>query len=443
MKTIAVCFAASAALGVGALSGAVPEPSGVTMTQSDTSRRVTIAYTLVNAPAVVTFDIQTNTSEGVWVSIGARNIQNYEGDVAKLIETDGEKKITWRPDLSWPDHQIAEGGARAVVTAWAPDNTPDYMVVDLKATTSPRVKYYVAEDALPGGLLANLDYRLSKIVMRKVMAKGVAWTMGNTPKGEVDMNEIWEKAVEVTLTNNYYLGVFELTQAQYAYIMGGARKWYFATEGAMRPADTLSYGLVRDNNDSAYYYPADPYTDSVIGKLRALTGIDFDLPSEGQWEFACRAGTPTGYWNDGTPQAIANNADAGLPGRYLSNQADTSTPATGSACGPESGTAVVGSYAPNAWGFYDMHGNVSEWCLDWFQDGRAVMAGQINADGTKCWTYVSQSDWTKKETTGSRRVLRGGQWNDKAQDCRSSSVRNQESKWNERGCRLAAQAGLK
>ena len=191
MKTIAVCFAASAALGVGALSGAVPEPSGVTMTQSDTSRRVTIAYTLVNAPAVVTFDIQTNTSEGVWVSIGARNIQNYEGDVAKLIETDGEKKITWRPDLSWPDHQIAEGGARAVVTAWAPDNTPDYMVVDLKATTSPRVKYYVAEDALPGGLLANLDYRLSKIVMRKVMAKGVAWTMGNTPKGEVGMNETW------------------------------------------------------------------------------------------------------------------------------------------------------------------------------------------------------------------------------------------------------------
>ena len=90
-----------------------------------------------------------------------------------------------------------------------------------------------------------------------------------------------------------------------------------------------------------------------------------------------------------------------------------------------------------------MHGNVSEWCLDWFQDGKAVMAGQINADGTKCWTYVSQSDWTKKETTGSRRVLRGGQWNFTAQDCRSSSVKEQAGNWNERGCRLAAQAGLK
>ena len=329
-----------------------------------------------------------------------------------------------------------------MVTAWAPDNTPDYMVVDLKASTSPRVRYYVSEAALPGGLLANADYRLSKLVMRKVMAKGVAWTMGNTPRGETGMNEVWEKAVEVTLTNNYYLGVFELTQSQYACIMGGQRTWYFATEGAMRPADTLGYGLLHDNNSSAYYYPAAPYEGSVIGKLRTLTGVDFDLPTEGQWEFACRAGTPTGYWNDGTPQAIADDADAGLPGRYLSNQADAST-TTGSACGPESGTAIVGSYAPNAWGFYDMHGNVSEWCLDWFQDGKAVMAGQVNADGATCWTYVSSSDWTKKETTGSRRTLRGGQWNYTAQKCRSSSVENQAGNWNERGCRLAARAGLK
>ena len=180
--------AALAAATSAALTAAVPEISGVTMAQG-VARLVTITYTLADAPAVVTVDVQTNANTSAaaddpgWTSIGGEAVWNATGDVWKKVET-GSRTITWRPDHSWPDHKIADGGARAVVTAWALDNTPDYMVVDLAAAHS--IFYYPGVDFLPGSSIGqkgavtnNTSYKTSKLLMRKIMARGVTWTMGS------------------------------------------------------------------------------------------------------------------------------------------------------------------------------------------------------------------------------------------------------------------------
>ena len=144
MKTM-LCVA-TAALSSAVMASDTPEVSNVVMTQSEYGRRVTITYDLNNAAngAVVTLDIETNKTgsatnvDSDWVSIGGAAICNAQGDVWKKV-SQGNKTITWRPDLSWEGHKVelAGGGARAVVTAWALDNTPDYMVVDISAGAQP------------------------------------------------------------------------------------------------------------------------------------------------------------------------------------------------------------------------------------------------------------------------------------------------------------------
>ena len=126
MNTQKNTWVALAALSALSAYAVVPEVSNVSMAQ-DAARLVTITYTLADAPAVVTVDVQTNATvdgQTVWASIGGANIQQMAGDVWKKVEP-GEHTVLWRPDLSWPDHRIPDGGARTVVTAWSLDNQPD------------------------------------------------------------------------------------------------------------------------------------------------------------------------------------------------------------------------------------------------------------------------------------------------------------------------------
>lgn len=116
------------------------------------------------------------------------------------------------------------------------------------------------------------------------------------------------------------------------------------------------------------------------------------LPTEAQWEYACRAGSQTPF-NDGN--CLSTNA-ANYDGNY---------PYSGCNSGAyKEKTMAVGSFAPNGWGLHDMHGNVWEWCADWYGDYPA--SAQSNPQGP---------------STGSPRVMRGGSWNYDAQYCRSAN----------------------
>ncbi len=422
----------------------IPSVSAVTLSQPFGSRAVQITYTLHNGPAVVTLDIQTNAQDGAWVSIGADVLyapgNSPKGDVNKIVEG-SSGSITWRPVETWMAAARVVPNARAVLTAWPLDDKPPYMVVDVSqggADSADRIRYYQSEDFLPGGLLTNTDYRKNKLVLKKVIAKGVTFTMGAFQEfGRQDDREMSHR---VTLDHNYYLGVFPITQAQCTNIWGRTYDGNFPTDGEMRLRDKIRFDTWAP---FARGKGVDPSSDSLLGLLRARTAhaIDFDLPGEAEWEFACRAGTGEGYWNNGRP-LTANSMDTtatddNLPGRYLNNQQIVGN--TAKDVDAASGTPIAGSYAPNAWGFYDMHGGVAEWCRDWYQADITGLDGKVNvsADGTTCLDG----------TTTKYRVVRGGFWAAGAANCRSASRSGLEGLWpgdnDETGMRVACRAGLK
>lgn len=434
LSAIAAVLAAGSA-------AALPEVTSVTMSQPENSRTVTITYTMLEAPAVVTLDIETNcTASGTWASIGGAAVCNAKGAVWRKVteadKKDGVYTITWRPDRSWPGHKIADGGARAVVTAWPLDGTPDYMAVDISRAARPDTqRYYQSADFVPGGVSAAI-YKTTMLLMRKIKAAGIVWTMGATTD-ESGSDRSREATHQVELDDDYYIAVYETTQAQWSGVaVDSTRKAKYTAEGAMRPMEYICFNEIRTTEnshteDTAYYYPNAPHPKSFLGLLRTMSGIDFDLPSEAQWEFAARAGNGVGYWNDGSPLKNANS-DPALDrlGRYLNNNSDIENVTDGkfvfdSTVLPESGgTAIVGSYEPSDWGLYDMHGNVWEMCLDWDQSNIAtsvdasgnLFAGRVNIDPSNPSSTLSGVSMTGKEN----RVLRGGCAFTNAKLCRSA-----------------------
>ena len=399
--------------------------------EDDGNGDAVITYTLSGAPAVVTMDIETNDL-GEWESIGGSHVRNISEDAQmfRRVEADGMYSFKWRASADWPGNSLASG-VRAKVTAWPVTNTPAYMVVDIStvATAATPKRYYPAVEFLPGGILDNLDYRTTKLVMRKVMAKGVTWKMG----GNSSLHE-------VMLTNNYYVGVFQITQAQWTLVTGGnSSEFSNAEHSSLRPAECVSWLRARaqaanGSHSTAltsahmpYIWPNAPHADSFLGLLRDKTGLDFDLPGEAQWEFACRAGHGNGYFGNGAAYNIANlpgrcSSNGGYPRVGDENYGNTGTNNWTSA----NGTAEVGSYAPNSWGIYDMQGNVTEWCLDVYTNNISTLRGAISTAGT------------------GGRVCRGGGW-DQGLSYTASETRDQSnpaSKTKRRGIRVFCRAGL-
>ena len=449
-----------AATASAALSAAVPNVTGVTMSQAS-DRLVTITYTLSDAPAVITLDVQTNVTGDVWASIGGEAVWNAMGDVWKKVGdglTAGNSAsctITWHPDHSWPDHKIEGNNTRAVVTAWALENTPDYMVVDLTGVPAEdTVRYYPGVDFLPkkgfdqagAAVTNNPDYKTSKLLMRKIMARGIEWTMGSVDS-EPMRNAEREATHHVTLPNNYYIGVFEITQRQWKYVVtNNLINARFQVEGDMRPMETIGHNDMRypidysgnqntvtDAEIAAYSWPSNPAPTSFLGFLRSKTGLDFDLPSDAQWEFAARAGHGSPFCGDGSAITNTNISQMGVYGRSNSATAQT---------GPaEGGTTIVGSYKPNDWGLYDMYGNLWELCLDWFENDITSnsYAGRPNislADPSKTLSGSSSDGFC---------IYRGGSWKHELQYCRSAcrGKNDAKSRDNVYGVRVVCTAGLR
>lgn len=346
--------AMSASLG----AGAAPVASDVVLTQKSPNR-LYIDYKL-SEPAVVTFDILTNG-----VSIGRELLENFTGDCRKVIRTESGR-ISWTGITHvWPDVVVPEKGMTAVVTAWATNAPPDYMIVDLANTN---VAWYVKEADIPGGTVLRDEYKTTKLVMRRIHAKGETFRAGIKQSETAAGFTTAQTRREITFTNDYYMGVFELTQKQWLLVreLGSGS---FRRNGDKFPACGLSYeGIRGSRKDYNFVRDGHKVPGGFFAQLRKLArNICFDLPTAAQWEFACRAGTTTFY---------NNGKDFGID-----EVAWTSENWSGDATLEANNIHEVGLKDPNRWGLYDCLGNVWELCVDRYTTDAAYYVDGIEPIG--------------------------------------------------------------
>jgi len=342
--------------------------------------------------------------------------------------SNGAHRAVWNPTLAGyagkgrlPDFNVA-------LTAVP---SPTYMIVNLtKGLGEEGQLTYRYDEGVWLGFTNDTAYATTNLVLRRIPAG--TFLMGS-PSGELGRSAA-ETRHTVVLTKDFYIGVYEVTQYQWYLIQSNWPSYFSNPEFRnTRPVEQTSWQMIRGTSSAARAWPTNATVDaaSFVGKLRARTGLGgFDLPTDAQWEYACRAGKGTGL-NNGTD--ITNTtADANLAqlGRYkynggycTSNRLDTGAavyydPVPGSAFGLSNGTAAVGSYLPNAWGLFDMHGNVFEWCLDFWETPMTSLTqtNPLGPTGPGFYLPSPPYGWIWK------RIKRGGAWSEygDASICRSA-----------------------
>jgi len=389
--------------------------SDISLAQNTGTRIVEVSYKMTGDTSVyVTLGIETNgvaipDPVSVWGDVST------ERNPSVIAPGDTTRKIYWQAKKDWPSNLTTQ--ARAVVTAWFTNDPPasvaPYLVVDLSegpTATSYPTRYSTAAPVLSDETCKTTELWLRRIPAGTYTMGAVTNEMGREPYGK-------ETPHPVTLTSDFYIGVFETTQQQWYQVMGTKPSWNTnLTYWASRPVEYISWCQIREGaaqssiRTDALTWPA---SDSVgegsfMYALRERTGLKFDLPTEAQWEYACRAGT-TGAWNNGTTITNASqDANMTLLGRYGWNNGNSSGNESRNLDATQ-GSAIVGSYVPNDWGLYDMHGNVIEWCLD-----RVSNSTSLNDLGS-----LAVTDPKGYDGATSYRIGKGGGNRDMANCCRS------------------------
>ncbi len=208
------------------------------------------------------------------------------------------------------------------------------------------------------------------------------FTMGSPASEPGRRDEETQHRVEIT--KPFYLSVHEVTQDQYEQVMGNNPSFF----------NPLSqWGVLKDPGIDTSQWPVDnvSWNDAVAfyRKLSKQEGVEYRLPTEAEWEYACRAGTTTAY---------SFGDDVSQLGEYAWYSGNSSS------------THPVGEKKPNAWGLFDMHGNVREWCQDRYGPYKSLQ-GVSDPTGS---------------ASGSRRVLRGGAFANRPEDVRAASRYNNQ-----------------
>jgi formylglycine-generating enzyme required for sulfatase activity len=201
--------------------------------------------------------------------------------------------------------------------------------------------------------------------MKLVLIPAGKFLMGS-PGDEAGRDEDEGPQREVVISQPFYMGVHEVTQGQYEAIMGANPSKFI--DGA-KPVESVSW-------DDAVEF---------CRRVSRRTHQHVALPTEAQWEYACRTGSKARFAFGDDDRQLSAHARYGQ--------------------GAEAGTAAVGSKKPNAWGLYDMHGNVWEWCADWYASSYVNAATQDPVG----------------PLSGQSRVLRGGSWANTWEGCRCAA----------------------
>jgi formylglycine-generating enzyme required for sulfatase activity len=238
----------------------------------------------------------------------------------------------------------------------------------------------------PNSVIEGRDFT-NGLGQRMIWCLPGSFLMGS-PVGEVQRN-FDERQRQVVITSGFWMSATEVTKVAWADVMGGGRP---AETGWKRWADGPGYPAVQMTWAEAVNF-CDALTRREGAAGRLPQGFVYRLPTEAQWEYACRAGSSTAFSFGGTLDGRDANCDGREPygttrkGRFLGR------------------SAFVGRYPRNPWGLLDMHGNVQEWCLDWYAPD---LGGSTSLD-------------PRGPVQGTSRVVRGGCWFVGAAKCRSAA----------------------
>jgi formylglycine-generating enzyme required for sulfatase activity len=257
-----------------------------------------------------------------------------------------------------------------------------------------------AVEKWPREIVNSIGMKLARI------PKGT-FTMGSPAEEKERLTD--EEQHEVEITKDFWLGVHEVTQQQFREVMGYNPSYFsaFTTFGQGKPGAKYSYSVPAAGQRHVIGYDTDDFPVETVSyeeavelcqKLSALPAEKrarrkYRLPTEAEWEYACRGGVPSRPFHPGNSLSSRQaNFDGNFP------------------YGAEKGkclrrTCKVGRYAPNAWGLCDMHGNVREWCSDWYDADYYGKSPRRDPQGP---------------AEGSLRVIRGGGCSSDGKGCRSA-----------------------
>jgi len=350
--------------------------------------RIDVDYTLVG----------TDPAEDVWVypvgHDGSANrtipLLNCTGDGAAAPVKPGKHRLTCDLEAAAPGLSSEAFSVRIFALAGG----APYLVVDLSgganATNYP-VSYL---PAVPHGGWTDAD-KTTNLVLRLIPPG--TFPMGS-PDSELGRDGGTEDLHLVTLTKPFYVGVFETTQKQWELVMGSNPSQY---RGDVRPVGSLCYSMVRGSfNGLAWPLHDQVDEDSFMGRLRRRTGLKFDLPTDAQWEYACRAGTVTALPSGKNLTSTAACPNVDEVARYGGNKND----GKGGYAGAHT---TVGMYLPNDWGLYDVIGNVCEMVLD-RAEGHLGTGAVTDPKGPSVETKerVIRSDWARDDGANLSRSAR-------------------------------------
>jgi uncharacterized protein (TIGR02996 family) len=260
------------------------------------------------------------------------------------------------------------------------------------------------QELIASGVRPPVPQVVNSLGMRLALIPPGRFLMGS-PRGEDERDDDEGPVHEVEITRGCYLGIFPVTQGQYKRVVGtnpssyprqppaelhGAGRYPCTT----RPPEVKWRDLARFPVETVSWNDAVEFCRRLSERpAEKEAGRVYRLPTEAQWEYACRAGTTTAF----AFGPSLSSTQANFEGNYPYGGADKG-PYLGRSC-------AVGSYRPNAWGLYDMHGNIWEWCADWY---------------SRNYYKRSPRKDPKGPPTGTARVLRGGDWDSYPLLCRAA-----------------------
>ena len=268
--------------------------------------------------------------------------------------------------------------------------------------------------ALPAASRQEQDKDSEKAITNSIDMKLVLIPTGKFQMGSPateDEREDKESRHEVTISRAFYMGVYEVTQAEYAKVLGER-----TVNGARNPWNNGAR-FDKDRGGGPDHPMENLEWDRAVEFCKRLSGLaaekkagrTYRLPTEAEWEYCCRAGTDTPF-----PQGKSlSSKEANFNGNFPYGDAAKANYLRR--------TSKVGSYKANAWGLYDMQGNVSEWCSDWYDPDYYKNSPKKDPTGPE--KGVLPTGFKDRNTPGVGqwyRAIRGGSWLDEARGCRSA-----------------------